>query len=262
MSSTILNNLNELFLNYFPDNSGAETDIITADKSRFHNQPSALNPEFDIKTAKMILGYPDHLESEKISDRLDKLLWEYYEIFKFISIPPLKVRTDYTVIFPLLDLFDMAWNERNTSLSVRGLTTKTELNGDCVSWLAEEVMDAIDKRFDYWELDMGCWWNDTVATRQYLKELSNAIDVVDEDHLCGYYAYNLLEHIDWDKDTILTDRSIFVYRILCVIGFADDQDLRILDAEPTNGVLRKNLSEFVRNKIKSYLRWVTKNSKL
>lgn len=168
---------------------------------------------------------------------------------------------DYTVIFPLLDLFDMAWNERNPSLAIRALSTKTELNGDCVSWLASGVMDVIDKRFKYWEVDMGNWWTDTIATRNRLKEMSNPQDGTDHDHLEGYYAFNLKENIEWEEGTSLTDKSIFIYRILCALGFADNQDLLLLEAEPTNGVLRKTLSEYVKTKIKSYQNWVKKNGK-
>ena len=40
-----------------------------------------------------------------------------------------------------------------------------------------------------------------------------------------------------------------------------NQDLLLLDAEPTNGILRKTLSEFVRNKIKSYEKWKNKRTK-
>lgn len=122
--------------------------MITPDENRFHNQPDVLDPESDLKKAKFILCCPDKMASSGLSD---KLLWEHCEVFKFINTPRMKSNIDFTVIFPLLDLLDMAWNERNTSLTVRGLTSKTELNRDCVGWLASRVMDIIDKRFEYWE---------------------------------------------------------------------------------------------------------------
>ena len=125
----------------------------------------------------------------------------------------------------------------------------------------QAVLDAIDKRFDFWELDMGDWWEDTIETRKYLKELSYPQNGTDYDHLDGYYAFNLLEKLDWEEDTKLTDKSIFIYRILCVLDLADNQDLRLLDAEPTNGVLRKTLAEFIRNKVKSYQNWINKKAK-
>lgn len=257
----IIDNLNEIFLHHFPSKGNYEPKIIAAEESRFHNQRDVLDPEFDIKKMKFILGYPDKLESSALSDKLDKSLWEHYEVFKFINMPHLKSNIDFTVIFPLLDLFDMAWNERNTSLTVRGLTSKTELNRDCVGWLASGMMDIVDKRFEYWELDMGQWWNDTIATRKYLKELSNPQNGTDHAHLDGYYAFHLMEKIDWEEGTTFTDKAIFVYRILCELSFADNQDLLLLDAEQTNGVLRKSLSEYVRTKIKSYQTWNNKRLK-
>ncbi len=142
MASDILHNLNDIFLHHFPSKLNGEPKIITLDESRFHNQPQVLTPEFDIDTAKFILGYPDRLENSGLSDMLDKLLWEHYDIFRYIDSPNLKANMDYTVIFPLLDLFDIAWNERNPTLAIRALTSKTELNGDCVSWLASGVMQA------------------------------------------------------------------------------------------------------------------------
>ncbi len=260
MSGTI-DHINEIFLHHFPSKLNGEPKIITLDESRFHNQADVLSPEFDLKKAKFILGYPEHLQGNKLSDELDKLLWEHYDIFKHIDSPDLKANMDYTVIFPLLDLFDMAWNERNPSLAIRALTSKTELNGDCVSWLASGVMDVIDKRFKYWEVDMGSWWTDTIATRKRLKEMSTPQDGTDQDHLEGYYAFNLMKNIEWEEDTTLTDKSIFIYRILCALGFADKQDLLLLDSDPTSGVLRKTLSEYVRNKIKSYQSWANKRTK-
>lgn len=261
MASDILHGLNEIFLHNFPGKSEAMSDTITSGESRFHDQTDVLSPEFDIKKAKFILGYPEHLQGTKLSDKLDKLLWEYYDVFKFINMPHTKVNMDYTVIFPLLDLFDMAWNERNLSLTVRALTSKTELNRHCVGWLASGVMDVIDKRFKYWEVDMGNWWDDTIDTRKRLKEMSNPQDGTDYNHLEGYYAFNLMENIEWEDGTSLTDRSIFIYRILCALGFADNQDLLLLDAEPTSGVLRKTLAEYVKTKIKSYQNWIKKNRK-
>lgn len=260
MASDILHDLNEIFLHNFPGKCDVGAETITSGESRFHNQTQVLTPEFDVDTTKFILGYPDRLESSRLSDRLDKLLWEHYDIFKHIDSPNLKANMDYTAIFPLLDLFDMTWNERNPSLAIRALTSKTELNGDCVSWLASGVMDLIDKRFKYWEVDMGNWWTDTIATRKLLKEMSNPHDGTDYDHLEGYYAFNM-ENIEWEEGTTLTDKSIFIYRILCVLGFADNQDLLLLDAEPTNGVLRKTLSEYVKTKTKSYQNWIKKNRK-
>lgn len=73
---------------------------------------------------------------DALSDKLKKMLWDNYDTFKHISDPRLKTNEDYTVIFPLLDLFDMSWNERNQTLAIRGLTSKTELNGECVSYQA------------------------------------------------------------------------------------------------------------------------------
>ncbi len=261
MESDILHDLNEIFLHNFPKKSKATSDTITSGESRFHNQPKILTPEFDIKTAKFILGYPDRLRDCEVSDRLDKLLWEHHDVFQHIEIPQLKANMDFTIIFPLLDLFDMAWNERNMSLSIRGLASKTELNRYCVSWLASGVMDVIDKCFNDWEVDMGNWWTDTIATRKRLKEMSNPQDGTDHDHLEGYYAFNLMENIEWEEGTSLTDKSIFIYRILCALGFADNQDLLLLEAEPTNGVLRKTLSEYIKTKIKSYKNWIKKNKK-
>ena len=261
MATDTIQKLNEIFLHQFPNKRNGEPKMITPDESRFHNQPDVLDPEFDLKKAKFILCYPDNMERSGLSDRLDKLLWEHYEVFKFINTPRMKSNIDFTVIFPLLDLFDMAWNERNTSLTVRGLTSKTELNRDCVGWLASGVMDIVDKRFEYWELDMGQWWNDTIATRKYLKELSNPQNGTDYAHLDGYYAFNLMERIDWEEGTTFTDKAIFIYRILCELSFADNQDLLLLDAEPTNGTLRKSLSEYVRTKIKSYITWANKRAK-
>lgn len=261
MANDILNNLNEVFLHHFPGVNNGEKDIIKPDESRFHNQPEVTSPEFDIDSAKMILGYPTDTTGNELSDKLDRLLWEHYDIFKHIIIPHLKMSEDYTVIFPLIDLFDIANNERNTSMAIRGTTSKTELNAECISILASGVLDAIDKRFDFWELDMGDWWEDTIETRKYLKELSYPQDGTDYDHLDGYYAFNFLEKLDWEEDTKLTDKSIFIYRILCVLDLADNQDLRLLDAEPTNGVLRKTLAEFIRNKVKSYQNWINKKAK-
>ncbi len=261
MASDILHDLNEIFLHKFPGKQDGEPKIITRDESRFHDQTDVSSLEFDIKKAKFILGYPEHLQGNKLSDKLDKLLWEYYDVFKFINMPHTKVNMDYTVIFPLLDLFDMAWNERNLSLTVRALTSKTELNRHCVGWLASGVMDVIDKRFKYWEVDMGNWWDDTIDTRKRLKEMSNPQDGTDHDHLEGYYAFYLMESIDWEENTTLTDKSIFVYRILYVLGFADNQDLLLLDADSTSGVLRKTLSEYVKTKIKSYRNWREKTRK-
>lgn len=261
MASDILHDLNEIFLHKFPGNRNGDSKIITPDESRFHNQADVLSPEFDLERTKFILGYPEHLKGNTLSDKLDKLLWEHYDIFKHIDSPDLKANMDYTVIFPLLDLFDIAWNERNPTLAIRALTSKTELNGDCVSWLASGVMDVIDKRFKYWEVDMGSWWTDTIATRTRLKEMSNPQDGTDHDHLEGYYAFNLMENIEWEEGTTLTDKSIFIYRILCTLGFADNQDLLLLDSDPTSGVLRKTLSEYVKTKIKSYRNWREKNIK-
>ena len=91
--------------------------------------------------------------------------------------------------------------------------------------------------------------------------MSNPQDGTDYDHLDGYYAFNIMERIDWEEGTTLTDKSIFVYRFLCALDLADNQDLLLLDAEPTSGILRKTLSEFVRNKIKSYKTWANKRAK-
>ena len=49
-----IDNINEIFLHDFPGKN-SEEDIITSGKSRFHNQPQVLTPEFDIYTAKLIL---------------------------------------------------------------------------------------------------------------------------------------------------------------------------------------------------------------
>ena len=261
MATDTIQKLNEIFLQHFPGKKKGEGDIITYGESRFHNQPQVMTPEFNYYKAKFMLGYPDDLENCGISDRLDKLLWEHYDIFHHITMPRLKANADYTVIFPLLDLFDMAWNERNPSLTIRALTSKTELNRDCVGWLASGVMDVIDKRFKYWEVDMGNWWSDTIETRKRLKEMSNPRNGTDYNHLDGYYAFNIMERIDWEEGTTLTDKSIFIYRFLCVLNLADNQDLLLLDAEPTNGILRKTLSEFVRNRIKSYQNWENKRTK-
>lgn len=261
MATDRIQNLNEIFLYHFPNKRNGEPKMITPDESRFHNQPDVLDPEFDLKKAKFILGYPEHLQVNTLSDKLDKLLWEHYYIFRHIDSPELKANTDYTVIFPLLDLFDMAWNERNPSLAIRALTSKTELNGDCVSWLASGVMDVIDKRFEYWEVDMGNWWTDTIATRKRLKEMSNPQNGTDHDHLEEYYAFNLMENIEWEEGTTLTDKAIFIYRTLCALGFADNQDLLLLEAEPTSGVLRKTLSEYIKTKINSYRNWREKTRK-
>lgn len=261
MATNILHNLNEIFLHNFPGGNNGEKYIIKPNESRFHNQPEVTSSEFDIDSAKIILGYPMDIEGNELSDKLDRLLWEHYDIFKHISIPHLKMSEDYTVIFPLIDLFDMVNNERNTSIAIRATTSKTELNAECISILSRGIMDAIDKRFDFWELDMGNWWEDTIETRKYLKELSYTQDGTDYDHIDGYYAFNLLEKLDWAEDTKLTDKSIFIYRILCVLDLADNQDLRLLDAEPTNGILRKTLAEFIRNKVKSYQNWVNKKTK-
>lgn len=104
---------------------------------------------------------------------------------------------------------------------------------------------------------MGDWWEDTIETRMCLKGLTYPHDGTDCDHIDGYYAFNLLDKLDWEKDTKLTDKSIFIYRILCVLDLADNQDLRLLDAEPNNGTLRKVLAESIRNKVKSYQNWLT-----
>ncbi len=61
MASDILHELNEIFLHKFPGKWNGEPRIITRDKSRFHNQPQILTPEFDNDTTKFILGYPDRL---------------------------------------------------------------------------------------------------------------------------------------------------------------------------------------------------------
>lgn len=261
MAIDTIKNLNEIFLRHFPGKGAGVGKIITSEQSRFQNQPGVLSPEFDIRKAKWIDLYPERMGEGTLSDKLDKLLWDNYDIFKHISEPILKMNEDYTVIFPLLDLFDMSWNERNQTLAIRGLTSKTELNGECVSWLASGVMNTIDKQFEYWELDMGNWWTDTIATRKRLKELSNPLDGTDYEHQPGYYSHHLIEKIDWEEGTIFTDKAIFVYRILCEIGLADKQDLLLLDSEPTNGILRKTLSEFVRAKIKSYQNWIKRLSK-
>ncbi len=91
--------------------------------------------------------------------------------------------------------------------------------------------------------------------------MSNPRNGTDYDHLDGYYAFNIMERIDWEEGSTLTDKSIFIYRFLCALNLADSQDLLLLDAEPTNGILRKTLSEFVRNKIKSYQNWESKRAK-
>lgn len=107
MTSDILHNLNEILLHNFPGKSKAVSDTITSGESRFHNQADVLSPEFDLEKAKFILGYPEHLQGNTLSDRLDKLLWEHYDIFKHIDSPDLKANMDYSLIFPLLDLFSM-----------------------------------------------------------------------------------------------------------------------------------------------------------
>lgn len=108
---------------------------------------------------------------------------------------------------------------------------------------------------------MGNWWTNTIATRKRLKEMSNPQDGTDRDHLEGYYAYNMMEKIEWEEGTTLTDKSIFIYRILCALDFADNQDLLLLESDPTNGVLRKTLSEYLKTKIKSYRNWIEKSIK-
>ena len=65
-------------------------DIIKPDESRFHSQPEVTSSEFEIDSAKMILGYPSDIKGSELSDRLDKLLWVHYDIFKHIIIPHLK----------------------------------------------------------------------------------------------------------------------------------------------------------------------------
>ena len=77
----------------------------------------------------------------------------------------------------------------------------------------------------------------------------------------GYYAFNLLEFIEWDPDTKLTDKYIFIYRILSVLGLVEPQNLVMLDEEPDNGILRREISEYIRTKIKSYENWKVKNCK-
>ncbi len=81
---------------------------------------------------------------------------------------------------------------------------------------------------------MGNWWIDTITTRKRLKEMSNPQDGTDYDHLEGYYAFNLMENIEGEEGTSLTDKLIFIYRIQCALGIADNQDLLILDSDPTS----------------------------
>ena len=108
---------------------------------------------------------------------------------------------------------------------------------------------------------MGNWWSDTIETRKRLKEMSNPRNGTDYNHLDGYYDFNIMERIDCEEGTTLTDKSIFIYRFLCALILADNQDLLLLDAEPTNGILRKTLFKFVRNRIKSYQNWGNKRTK-
>ena len=149
-------------------------------------------------------------------------------------------------------------NERTSSLTVRSTISKVELNSESVSALYSGLGKIIVERLKFFEIDLGDWWSDTISARRKLKEIITNQES-DQNHLDGYYASNLLEYIEWELDTNLTDKYIFIYRILSVLGLAEPQNLVILDEEPDNGILRREISECIRTKIKSYENWKVKN---
>ena len=160
----------------------------------------------------------------------------------------------------MLDLYDLLANERTSSLTVRSTTSKVELNSESVSALYCGLGKIIDERLKFYEINLGDWWNDTISARRTLKEAISK-EESDESHLDGYFASNLLEFIEWEPDTKLTDKYIFIYRILSVLGLAEPQNLVMLDEEPDNGILRREISEYIRTKIKAYENWKAKNRK-
>ena len=257
--NNIIAEINELFLNKFPGStSGNNEDIISHEESRFAKFDTS-NPN-SLKSPKLILGYPGEIPQGRLSKKFDDFLWNHFDIFEFIHIPSLKIGHNFTSIFQLLDLYDLLANERTSSLTARSTTSKVELNSESVSALYSELGKIIDERLKFYEIDLDDWWSNTISARRKLKEVISK-EESDQSHLDGYYASNLLEYIDWNADTKLTDKYIFIYRILSVLDLAEPQNLVLLDEEPDNGILRREISEYIRTKIKSYENWKVKNCK-
>ena len=257
--NNVITEINELFLNKFPRlTSGNNEDIISHEESLFAKFDPT-NPD-SLKSPKLILGYPEEIPQGRLSKKFDDLLWNHFDIFEFIHIPLLKVGQNFTSIFQLLDLYDLIANERTSSLTVRSTTSKVELNSESITVLYGGLSKIIDEKLKFYEIDLGDWWSDTISARRKLKEIISK-EESDQSHLDGYYSSNLLDYIEWELNTKLTDKYIFIYRILSVLGLAEPQNLVMLDEEPENGLLRREISEYIRTKIKAYENWKAKNCK-
>lgn len=204
--NNVIAEINELFLNKFPGStSGNNEDIISHEESLFSKFDTS-NPN-SLKSPKLILGYPEEIPQGRLSKKLDDLLWKHFDIFEFNHIPLLKVSQNFTSIFQLLDLYDLMANERTSSLTVRSTTSKVELNSESVSALYSRLGKIIDERLKLYEIDLGDCWSDTISARRKLKEVISK-EESDQNHLDGYYASNLLENIEWEPDTKLTDKAL------------------------------------------------------
>lgn len=286
--------VNDIFIHHFPDVMTEDQILITPEQSHFYFrfedyslfskdnvrfmleesiEPSVVSFTDSISemgilhfvedimgiTPKHIFPYSIWMRKSIISKRLDDLLWNKYDILKEIFTPYWGIGVDLTDLED--DLKALLLLQAKALVSLKTSKRKVKLNQATKEILIEPLAKKIELELeDHYLLKDN--WKENLD--EIISNLSKANEIKMEAYskqLENYYAYHLKECIEWESRSLVTDKHIFIYRILLALGFDCSLEItaRDLDENSEDGTMRREVSEYIKCRCDSHVRWLQRH---